>query len=677
MTQEFSPNASIDHKVDLGVSEPRPCYPRRRHRLWPKVLLVFCLGLLALVIITVIGGARFVSGVEQTQAAIEDVQDAALDFDFSSAAQGVDSARAGLLEARSGLALVSWAKVIPWVGDQVQAVSVVVDAGLDSVDAVESALVIAEDVYMVVAEAQELLAETEFSTDDNYTFNDFEAEFKADLLRTLANSQADLEEAQVKLELAQADLDRLQDLNTLPQITEAVEPFEEILPELITGINFLVPFAATASEVAGVDQDRQWLVLFLNNQEMRPGGGFIGVFGLMLTRDGEIKNLDVADSYSVDVLVQNDDTYQVAPPDPLRDYVGVSKWYFRDANWSPSFAQSSQDTIQLLRQEMAHAGQPPPEVHGVIGFTPTFASALLDLVGPITVEGDTYTSENLAELLEYEVEIAYVDEGVAKEERKEVVGLLTEEVIDRLMALPIDEWLHVFEVLGQAFSEKQLVFYSQDLPTQQAFVDAGWAADLDVDATDDVLMVVDANLAALKTDPVVDREISYHIEKVDGRYIATTSIKYINTGNFSVFTTRYRTYTRVYAPAGSQLISASGTMLNDKMSNPSLLEGEVDVADELGMTSFGAFVSIEPGEEGTLEFVYELPESVTEVISGRLYQLTVFKQLGAENHTLTLDLDFDKKVRAASPAEAESGFGDSSYEVNTILDQDSVFTVQF
>ncbi|MDP2631672.1 MAG: DUF4012 domain-containing protein [Candidatus Uhrbacteria bacterium] len=666
-------NPSVNPEIEPQTFGPESA-KKKRHWFRRIAIVLIVIGIV-LFATSIFGIGRFVSGVSKAEDAFNSAQSAAVELDFESANLSLVDAEDGLVKARSGLTFLKWTVVVPWVGDQVQALIAVVDAGVESVRALEQAVQIAGEVLDVVSGIEEILASLE--VDGGATFRDLPSETKAELLRALSNALPNLQEAQVSLRLAGDDLDRLSELNVHPRLLAAVQPFQELLPSLIAGVDVLVPFAATVDEIAGVDEDRQWLVLFLNNTEMRPGGGFMGVYGLLQIRDGEIVSLEVDDTYAVDVLVAELDSYQVAPPEPLNKYVGVSKWYFRDANWSPDFPTSSDYSVDLLRQELSAAGRPVPEIHGVIGFTPDFAASLLDIVGPVTVDGITFNSDNLTSLLEYEVEFGFADKDIPFEQRKAIVERLSDTILEELLSLEVSRFGEVFQKITESFIEKHLAIYSTDAGAQDAFVEAGWAQNLDVSSTDDVLMVVDANMAALKTDPVVDREITYSIESDGNDYIATTSIKYTNSGKFSLLTTRYRTYTKIFVPEGSEFISASGTLLNDKLSNPSLTEGEVTVSDELGMTSFGAFTSIEPGDERTLSFTYRLPESVSDAIDRKLYQLTVFKQIGAANHSLTLDLNFDKKVKTALPSEQSDEFGDNSYHVDTTLQEDSVFTIEF
>ena len=193
----------------------------------------------------------------------------------------------------------------------------------------------------------------------------------------------------------------------------------------------------------------------------------------------------------------------------------------------------------------------------------------------------------------------------------------------------------------------------------------------------DSLMVVDANLASLKTDIVVDRSIVYTLSPASDGYVAKVTIKYKNRGGFSWKTTRYRNYVRVFVPAGSELVASSGAMLNDKILDPQRLPSQIDVIDELGRRSFGAFVSVEPGETRQLEISYRLPALVATRIKLGSYSLYVQKQPGLVAVPLTIDLDFGKKVTVASPPELPARFGDNKYSFSTDLRLDRQFEVGF
>ena len=313
----------------------------------------------------------------------------------------------------------------------------------------------------------------------------------------------------------------------------------------------------------------------------------------------------------------------------------------------------------------------------VIGLTPTFVSGLLDIVGSITIDDQTFDAENILTTLEYAVEYGFQESGIPFEQRKEIIGDLADVLKERLFDLPVDQWGEVFGVIGDALETKQLVFYSTDPMINEVIARKDWAGRV-FPGDADTLMVVDANMASLKTDPAVERAISYSISQdASDRWVGKVDVTYDHQGTFDWKTSRYRTYTRVYVPLGSELISSSGHLANDKLKSPNLEPGTVDVTEELGLTAFGTFTSIEPDETRTLSFEYYLPESVSAAITQGIYQLDLIKQIGAANHNLELNLDFDKKVRSAYPGEEPDQFGDEVYNLNTKLDQNIKFVVEF
>ena len=644
-------------------------------RPYRRRLLFLGLGILvAFLIFTLLGVGRFVSSSLQSRDDIEAAMNDLGTLSFKQAQQEVNAAVEDAKKAQSGLGLIGWTRAIPWVGDHVEAVSILLDAGIASGEAFSEALSIAMAVEKVFNESQELLEIADVQ--ESYTFDTLPEGFKIELLRALHRQSDAFYEAAVKLNLAQAQLEGLDALKLSHQFEEAIDPVRELIPALADTFDILAPVAQSLDAFAGLDDQKQWMLLFLNNTELRPGGGFMGVYGLMQVSEGSIEQIYIDDTYAIDQLVE-DDAYYVPAPQPLQDYIGVDKWYFRDANWSPDFTQSSQHAIALLRQEFGVIGQPVPQIDGVLGLTPTVVERILEYLGPVTVDGIVFEAETFTETLEYEVEVNFANRGIAFENRKQIVSDLMDVLLEELYDVPMDDWPALFSIVHEAFADKQIALYSSDNNAQSIFSDAGWAGEVRTGRADDVLMVVDANMGALKTDHAISREIQYKIVPDDEGYVATVSITYHHDGTFDYRTSRYRTYTRVYAPPESTFLSVSGSLKDDRLRNPSLEAGEVTVQEELGMVSFGAFTAIEPGQSGTLSFTYRLPDSVTKAVEGRLYQLALIKQLGAEDHALTLDLDFGTTVRSATPSEAEEQFGDSVYHVNTIFDQDEVVTVEF
>lgn len=659
--------------VQSGGAPRAPRPPRRRVRrprsFWLYAVYVIIVAYLGSVIA---GGLVFGLSARSALAHVEAARDRAEALDFEESRAQVSAARSDLIVAEQGLFVLNLIKPIPYVGNQIRAIESVVNIGQEGLDVVAYALNIGDDILKAADDLRGIIEKQE-----NFSFYDLPPETRANILNAVAVSSTNLQTMRVRTALAMEELDKIESYNVAPQILEAIKPLQELLPSMQQSIDFLIPLTSIIREVAGVGEDRQWLILFLNNNEMRPAGGFIGVYGTMLTRDGELISLNVEDVLRADGLVQDNPRYSVAPPQPIRDYMGVSNWYFRDSNWSPDFKTSADTAVQLLRQQNQFAGRPVPEFHGVIGFTPDIAERLLEYLGPVKLDGFTFTSENVRQLLQEETQFAFLERGLEVDQRKDLIAKLTDEVVDRLIALPLSELPDVIDILMSSFEDKQIAIRAYAEDAQLAIEEAGWGSVITAPERGDVLLIADANMAALKTDPVVDRTIKYTITPQAGRLRARAEITYIHKGEFNILTSRYRTFTRIFVPKGSELIRVDGSLRDDRLKNPNGEPGYVLTEEHLGLTSFGTFTAVEPGRTQTLSFEYFLPDSVMDDLQEKRYTLNLFKQMGAKNHPLTLDLDFDKNVRTAEPAEARKDRGNDHFEWVGELAEDEVFEIRF
>jgi hypothetical protein len=154
-------------------------------------------------------------------------------------------------------------------------------------------------------------------------------------------------------------------------------------------------------------------------------------------------------------------------------------------------------------------------------------------------------------------------------------------------------------------------------------------------------MVVDSNFGAFKSDVVVKKNIDYAVEQKKEKLTATVKLNYRHEGDFDWRTTRYRSYTRIYAPLGSKFGSLSG-----------LDEATVDLSvtndQALNKTVFGFFLTVEPGTTREIAVNYELPGNLNQAVEEGNYELFVQKQSGNRIEGLTLNFSFDRIIERAS-----------------------------
>jgi hypothetical protein len=664
----------------LETLEPEPVQRVHKRKKGLKIAFI-CIGALLLVwgILLSLAIGQIVASVIDAKDVLVDAQDQIEHMQFSEVKTSLEEANTYFVQASSASTILKTVEWVPYLGSHIKSLRLGFGAAEQIVTVFIELSDIGAELVRLSGYAEEELAALE-NTEHAITFDSLSAETRRTILERLSNTSSDILLAKTRLSLAREELEKIDQTALFAVFENLLSSVLSRLYQAESQLDTLVVISSVVPELAGVESEQTALLLFLNNTELRPGGGFIGTYGVAKIKDGDLLSLQTEDVYNLDRLTEG--LITTPAPSPLQQYNNTQTWYFRDSNWSPDFAMSSYKAIErfvsevdVLTDEQKASIPTAKAINAVIGFTPTLAANLLEIVGDITVSGQTFTPENMATAIEYQVEYAYAAEGIPESQRKQILADLVEEMKTRLYSLPLEDWVRVVELLRESVEQKQIAIYSSNQAIEERLISAGWAGRI-IPNTPDHLMVVDANLASLKSDPAVLREITYSISKnTQGAYIGSVTIDYNHTGSFDWMTSRYRTYTRLHVPLGSELIAVHGSLANDKLQNPSGDEGEVDVFEDLEMQVFATFTSVEPGEKHSLQFEYLLAPDVVAAIESGSYGLEVFKQMGSTDHALTLDLDFDKNLLQASPGENRDRWGDDIYSLNTYLDQDTTISI--
>jgi hypothetical protein len=75
--------------------------------------------------------------------------------------------------------------------------------------------------------------------------------------------------------------------------------------------------ASNLASILGSGEDKNYLILFQNNMELRPTGGFIGSYGVANFGGGKMNGLNINDIYSADGQLKG----HIEPPLPIKNYL--------------------------------------------------------------------------------------------------------------------------------------------------------------------------------------------------------------------------------------------------------------------------------------------------------------------------------------------------------------------
>lgn len=399
-------------------------------------------------------------------------------------------------------------------------------------------------------------------------------------------------------------------------------PFNQ---EMKTDLDTVITLADALLVTGG--EEKTFLILFQNNLELRPGGGFIGSFGILKIRDGVVVDFSVHDTGNFDGRIPS----TIEPPYPMRETLRIDSLKLRDSNYSPDFGENARWAEEFYRM-----GNGIEIFDGVVAITTNVLTSFLRVIGPVEIESfpGVYSAENAILDLEYQVEQGYQKQNIDFGERKSVMGILGLEILHRVKALPIAKKYELFQVVLDDLHKKDIQLFFKDDILQAQVASAHWDGKLDTVWQDDYLFAVDANLNSFKSDYFVKRSYAYTVDLSREKPEATLAITYRHTAVArDWFTKDYQTFLRVYVPANSYLTTVTGAAK------------EPVYGTLFTRKYFGVLVQVPLNTEKTVIFTYTLPET----IEGDWYDLKIQKQPGLNDVPVTVTIiqkDGSKKVKS-------------------------------
>jgi hypothetical protein len=453
--------------------------------------------------------------------------------------------------------------------------------------------------------------------------------------RRLVESQADIGEARQLLKQAQINLSQVDGERLSPKIASQVGPLRQYLPLAVSALEA----AERLPSLLGAESPQTYLLLTQNSDELRPTGGYINAAGHLVVDKGQIAEFVMQDSYAVD---QISEAYPY-PPDPIRQYMAADYWLLRDANWSPDFPTTARTAIELYALGQGISA------HGVIAVDLHALSDVLRAFGPLEIQGEQVTAENVVEILRQQWTRTQ-DQQLEDwwPQRKSFMLSLAQTLCTRLEQGPGEINLSLLAaVLSDALAEKHILVYVDDPLFAHFLAEQNWDGALPA-VQGDYLMVVDANLGFNKASALVDRRLTYQVALAeDGSAQAQAHLEYQHRAQKGEDPCRqeprydvlyeqnmercYWNYLRLIVPAGAQLLDGPRNVVDGQfLLRGQSTTGEIDRAPlDPDKMSWGQLTLLPIGESLSLEYVYHLPPNTARRLDDTwIYQLNLQKQPG-------------------------------------------------
>ncbi len=398
-------------------------------------------------------------------------------------------------------------------------------------------------------------------------------------------------------------------VNSFAVIISQAKPLIDLLPTLL-----------------GDPNEKTYMLLFQNDGELRPTGGFLTAYAYLKVSRGKITPLNSFNIYDLDARFNKN----VTPPDPIKKYLNENRWYLRNMNFSPDYKVSMETFSKYVRDLGL------PTIDGIIALDTYLPVALLRELGPIGVGGWGNFSANNDPRCDCPQVVYILEDIISKPvpgvrvDRKAVLGPLMHSILANAMGSPKAKWPKFLNIVLEAINQKHVLFYFFEAANQKAaesFNAAGRIRDYDYD----YLHINDSNFGGAKSDLFIKREVEQEITTSGGQVRKIVTITYTNPRKGSNCNLEagqlclngvYRDYVRLYVPKGSKLVSVVGSEVKES------------TFEDLGKTVFDAFFTMRPESSSKLVFTYELP-----ALNLSPYRLLIQKQPGLTSvkHAITLD----------------------------------------
>lgn len=456
------------------------------------------------------------------------------------------------------------------------------------------------------------------------------------MLDTLDKVMPQFDQIEQELNAAKKELNQINPEH-YPEEIEGVKVKEQLTTaqtmaaQTITLVSEFRPVLEQLPEIAGAKGERKkYLILFQNDNELRPTGGFLTAYAVVFIEDGVVTPEKSDDIYELDQKFNA----QVPIPETLGRYLTTEKyWNLRDMNTSPDFKVSMEqffENYQKIRGE-------PEGIDGIIAVDTNVLTRLLEIVGPTNVPGyGTFSAEEDArcdcpQVVYALSQIITKPTPYMREDRKGVLGPLMQGVLMKTYATPKQKFPELFSMAWESIKGRHTQMYFSDESAQQAAEAVAAGGRIKPTEQGDFLAIVDANLGGAKSNLFTEYKVDQFIEGPEnGQITKTVEITYRNTrpadncnleaGELCLNST-LQDWHRLYLPTGTQLVKAQGFTQEPKE------------YEDLGFHVIDGFFKLEPKGVAKVKITYTVPYELDN------YQLQIWKQGGIDPYETIIDVN--------------------------------------
>lgn len=540
--------------------------PKKSFKINRTVLIIlsaFLAVILLLFLFLYLPGKSLLAQIEKTKTVAESLSVAVSDKDLSKSKEIVSALREELNTIDNKFKKLAYLKVVPVASNYYHDGQNLIKIGGDALET-------GEIVIKAIEPYQDFLGLKGAATSSAETTEDRIAFLTQSIESILPHF--DLIESQVNeidTLVNQIDINRYpENFRGIPLHTD-FNKAREMIGEIKNYVGNSKPILGQVSWLLGKDKARNYLVIFQNDGELRPSGGFWTAYTTLKVDNGKI--IPGASSNIYDL----DDKLSSTTPAPriIKSYhINVPYLNLRDSNLSPDFPTDAQIFLDSYYKAMGKKTQ----FDAVIALDTQVLVDIVKILGKLDTRVGTFTSDpdprcNGCPKIIYDLEwIAGRPRNYIENDRKGFLGPLMQSLLANAMGSEKNKIGPLAQAFFNNLNRKHILFYFISPEIQQAAIKANIAGNIiQTDNNTDYFHLNDANFASAKSNIFITQKITHDLSVKDGNIEHKITITYTNPakasncnlekGDLCLNAATYRNLFRFYVPLGSQLIKMTGS----------------------------------------------------------------------------------------------------------------------
>ena len=508
-------------------------------------------------------GKKLYAQILNLKESVPAIQQAISDKDLDKIKEVINTTKIQTTSIENSYKKFTWTKGLPVIGNYYkdgQQVLIIAKEGIETTEILIQAIEPYKDFLGIKGGA----TSSEKTTEDRITFLTESVEGLVPYLDQIETKIAAIQSA-----ANQIDASRYPDEFKGYVLKSNIVKLQELISEVEKYVKDGKPIIGKISWLLGKDSPRKYLVVFQNDGELRPSGGFWTAYSTLIVKDGKVTPGTASNIYDLDDRINS----RVSAPRLIKAYhINVPYLNLRDSNLSPDFPTDAKIFLEQYTKAMGSKDK----FDAVIAIDTNLLVDMVKILGRLDTRVGTFTSDpdkrcDGCPSIIYELEwISGRPRNYIEKNRKDFLNPLMSSLLANLMGAEKSKMGSIIETGLRNINEKHVLFYFPDEEMQNigSLINITGKI-IDVDKTVDYIHLNDANFASAKSNIFITQKIKHDITIKNGVAEHKVSITYENPapasncnlekGDLCLNAAQYRDLFRFYVPVGSKLIKMTGS----------------------------------------------------------------------------------------------------------------------